>query len=219
MNQLRGGLSMAASLFAEFVDYPNIVIPAKAGTHVEGKWVPAFAGMTRVAVLMSPLSLSALLLTVIACASSVRQAPNPPVPAAAATSVAAQQGAARADTNFVMPPRSQFTRMTSGLMYYDVSLGTGMAAVDLREVEVHYVGKLENGTVFDSSREKGVPIKFVLAAGKVIPGWDVGIRGMRAGGRRILIIPPALAYGADGFPPVIPANATLTFDLTLVSVR
>jgi FKBP-type peptidyl-prolyl cis-trans isomerase len=163
-------------------------------------------------------SASVLLFGAAACASSPRQSPGP-LPAASGAPAAARTDANRADTTFVMPPLSQFTRMSSGLMYYDVTIGTGSPAVDLREVEVHYTGKLDNGQIFDNSRERGMPIKFVLGAGRVIPGWDQGVRGMRVGGRRILVIPPALGYGAQGAPPDIPANATLTFDLTLVSVR
>jgi FKBP-type peptidyl-prolyl cis-trans isomerase len=104
-------------------------------------------------------------------------------------------------------------------MYYDVTIGTGQPAVDLREVEIHYTGRLESGQIFDSSHRRGTPLKFPLGQGRVIPGWDQGVRGMRVGGRRILVIPPSLAYGAQGAPPEIPPNATLTFSLTLVSVR
>jgi len=157
------------------------------------------------------------MLGVIGCASSPRQTPDP-APAAPQTA-SAQGNVARSDSAIVMPPLSQFTRMGTGLMYYDVSIGTGLPAVDLREVELHYVGYLESGQIFDNSRTRGQPIKFVLGQGRVIPGWEQGVRGMRPGGQRILVIPPALAYGAAGKPPVIPSNATLIFTLTLISVR
>ena len=77
----------------------------------------------------------------------------------------------------------------------------------------------EDGTVFDSSYERGEPIEFPLGSGMVIPGWEYGIRGMRVGGKRILRIPYNLAYGPDGYPGVIPPYATLVFDVELVGVR
>jgi peptidylprolyl isomerase len=85
-------------------------------------------------------------------------------------------------------------------------------------VSVHYTGRLEDGSVFDSSRARGEPISFPLGAGYVIPGWDEGIALMNQGGQATLVIPPALAYGAEGYGDVIPANATLTFDVELVSI-
>lgn len=101
----------------------------------------------------------------------------------------------------------------------EVLEGGGDEAVFGKEVSVHYTGKLVNGTVFDSSVERGEPIEFTLGAGMVIPGWEYGIRGMRVGGKRILRIPYNLAYGPDGYPGVIPPYATLIFDVELVGVR
>jgi FKBP-type peptidyl-prolyl cis-trans isomerase len=86
-------------------------------------------------------------------------------------------------------------------------------------VEVNYTGWLADGTEFDSSLDRGQTFSFVLGAGNVIPGWDEGVAGMKVGGQRRLIIPPALAYSATGYPPVIPANAQLTFDVQLVAIQ
>lgn len=84
-------------------------------------------------------------------------------------------------------------------------------------VSVHYTGRLEDGTVFDSSLERG-PIEFTLGRREVIRGWEEGVAGMGVGARRQLVIPPHLGYGARGAPPVIPPNALLHFDVELVAV-
>jgi FKBP-type peptidyl-prolyl cis-trans isomerase len=94
----------------------------------------------------------------------------------------------------------------------------GDAAKNGDRVAVHYTGKLANGTEFDSSLKRNKPFEFVLGKGQVIKGWDQGIAGMKAGQKRKLIIPPALGYGESGSPPVIPPNATLHFDVELVSI-
>lgn len=101
----------------------------------------------------------------------------------------------------------------------EIAQGSGLEASPYSIVDVHYTGKLEDGTVFDSSRDRGAPIQFTLGAGQVIPGWDQGIQGMRPGSRRILKIPPELAYGKAGAGNDIPPNATLIFDVELVAVK
>ena len=107
----------------------------------------------------------------------------------------------------------------SGLKYEDLAVGTGAAAQVGDTVAVHYTGTLEDGTKFDSSIDSGVPLEFTLGQGRVIAGWEEGIQGMQVGGKRKLTIPPDLGYGASGYPPVIPANATLIFDVELVSIN
>jgi FKBP-type peptidyl-prolyl cis-trans isomerase FkpA len=107
----------------------------------------------------------------------------------------------------------------SGLGVVDLECGTGEEAVGGTAVTVGYVGRLETGEVFDSSRRRDRPYEFLLGAGQVIAGWDEGVAGMRAGGVRRLTIPPELGYGRDGFPPRIPPDATLVFEVELLDVR
>lgn len=112
------------------------------------------------------------------------------------------------------------------LVLTDVVTGTGAEAVSGKTVSVHYTGWVydeiaadKKGAKFDSSRDRGRPFEFPLGAGRVIKGWDQGVEGMRVGGQRILTIPPELAYGSRGAGRVIPANATLIFDVELLAVE
>jgi peptidyl-prolyl cis-trans isomerase A (cyclophilin A) len=107
----------------------------------------------------------------------------------------------------------------SGLEYIEVEAGTGAQAEAGRTVSVHYTGKFQDGRVFDSSISRGEPITFPLGRGNVIKGWDEGIALMKVGGKAQLIIPSHLAYGERGAGGVIPPNATLVFDVELVSVK
>ena len=107
----------------------------------------------------------------------------------------------------------------SGLQYVIIEEGTGDKAVPGKKVKVHYSGKLEDGTEFDSSYKRGQPIEFTLGAGQVIKGWDEGIALMKVGDKRQLIIPPELGYGAAGAGNVIPPNAVIIFDVELVDVE
>jgi FKBP-type peptidyl-prolyl cis-trans isomerase len=100
----------------------------------------------------------------------------------------------------------------------EVRPGTGAEARAGMNVSVHYVGTLTNGQKFDSSRDRGKPFGFKLGAGQVIAGWDQGVAGMKVGQVRKLTIPPELAYGDRGFPPVIPPGSTLVFEVELVGV-
>ncbi len=109
-------------------------------------------------------------------------------------------------------------KTASGLEYIEVEPGTGAQAESGKTVSVHYTGKFQDGKVFDSSVSRGEPIKFPLGAGRVIKGWDEGIALMKEGGKAQLVIPPHLAYGESGAGGVIPPNATLVFEVELVSV-
>jgi peptidylprolyl isomerase len=118
---------------------------------------------------------------------------------------------------------SQVTEMPDGLKYTDEKIGDGATAASGEQVTVHYTGWLDNdgakGKKFDSSLDRGQPFSFTLGAQQVIAGWDEGVAGMKVGGKRTLIIPPELAYGARGAGGVIPPNATLIFDVELLQVR
>ena len=110
------------------------------------------------------------------------------------------------------------TTTPSGLIYDDITVGSGDAAALGQTVSVHYTGWLTDGTKFDSSKDRNEPFEFPLGAGYVIRGWDEGVQGMKAGGVRKLTIPPELGYGARGAGGVIPPNATLVFEVELLEI-
>jgi FKBP-type peptidyl-prolyl cis-trans isomerase len=118
---------------------------------------------------------------------------------------------------------NQVIEMPNGLKYTDTKTGDGAAATPGNKVSVHYTGWLYNngtkGTKFDSSVDRGQPFQFTLGAHQVIAGWDEGVAGMKVGGKRTLIIPSELGYGARGAGGVIPPNATLMFDVELLGVQ
>ena len=107
----------------------------------------------------------------------------------------------------------------SGLQYIMVKEGTGVQPQSGQQVFVHYTGYLDDGSIFDSSVERGQPLPFKLGTGQVIKGWDEGVALLKVGGKTRLIIPSTLAYGEKGYPGLIPPNATLTFDVELVDVK
>ena len=117
---------------------------------------------------------------------------------------------------------AQVVTTESGLKYIDHVIGDGAEAVAGQPVQVHYTGWLyengEKGAKFDSSHDRNEPFGFQLGAGRVIKGWDEGVAGMKVGGKRELIIPPELGYGARGAGAAIPPNATLVFDVELLKV-
>ncbi len=106
-----------------------------------------------------------------------------------------------------------------GLEYWDIKVGTGPTAEPGHTVQVQYTGWLVDGKKFDSSVDRHEPFSFTLGQGQVIKGWDEGVAGMKVGGKRQLRIPPSLGYGSRGAGGVIPPNATLIFDVELVSVQ
>ncbi len=111
----------------------------------------------------------------------------------------------------------------SGLQYVDLTVGNGDVAKTGDQVSVHYTGWLQKpdgskGQKFDSSKDRGQPFQFALGQGRVIQGWDEGVQGMKVGGVRELIVPPALGYGQGGAGGVIPPNATLIFEVELLGV-
>jgi peptidylprolyl isomerase len=111
------------------------------------------------------------------------------------------------------------TQLPSTLTATDQVVGTGAEAVPGKQVTVNYVGMLPDGSVFDASASHGQPFTFTLGAGQVIKGWDQGVAGMKVGGKRRLIVPADFGYGPNGYPPVIPPNATLIFDVELLGVQ
>ena len=123
-------------------------------------------------------------------------------------------------TFFGMQPGilGQGQSMDEQLVVQDVVVGTGAEAAVGQQLQVHYIGRLQTGQIFDSSRERGQPFVFTLGAGDVIRGWDQGLIGMKVGGKRVLVIPPSLGYGERGIGP-IPPNATLVFEVELLGVE
>ena len=106
-----------------------------------------------------------------------------------------------------------------GMKIETLKEGTGEIAKNGDTVSVHYTGTLENATKFDSSVDRGTPFSFILGAGRVIQGWDLGVAGMKVGEKRKLTIPPELGYGASGAGNVIPPNATLIFEVELLGIN
>ena len=134
------------------------------------------------------------------------------LPALAADKMAQDKGRPNAE-----PGREVIT--PSGLRYVDLRLGQGDEAATGKIVEVHYVGWLEDGTRFDSSRDQDRPLTFRLGAGDAIKGWDEGLVGMKVGGKRKLVIPPVLGFGRQGVGSVVPPNAILYYEFELLGVR
>jgi len=111
------------------------------------------------------------------------------------------------------------TTMANGLHLTDIELGQGPPIRPGDYFTAHYTGYLSDGSIFDSSLERGMPITFQLGAGQVLQAWEEGINGMRTGGKRIIIAPPALAYGENGIPDIIPPDDTLRFEVELVAIH
>ncbi len=166
---------------------------------------------------MRPIARWCIPLALVALTGCQPQTPPPaetsaPPAEPAAPTVAAQDTA-------VWEVAGDPVRRTSGLRYWDVIEGTGAEAKAGMAVRVHYVGRLEDGTVFDHSYGRGAPLAFRLGTGQVIKGWDEGVSGMKVGGRRKLVIPPSIAYGDQGAGNVIPPDATLVFQVELTDAQ
>tara|TARA_B100000902_G_scaffold376681_1_gene408063 strand:- start:327 stop:746 length:420 start_codon:yes stop_codon:yes gene_type:complete len=115
--------------------------------------------------------------------------------------------------------KRSFSNMSNGLVIKDLIEGEGKQAQDFNKVVVNYTGKLEDGSIFDSSLNPGrEPFSFTLGVGSVIKGWDIGVKGMKVGGKRQLTIPSELGYGDKGAGNVIPPGATLIFEVELLEV-
>ncbi|MFZ0278661.1 MAG: FKBP-type peptidyl-prolyl cis-trans isomerase [Candidatus Sulfotelmatobacter sp.] len=133
--------------------------------------------------------------------------------------VLAQSAARRPNTSAPTKVTGDGVKTDSGLVYWDIRVGNGVVAKEGSHVRVHYTGWLTNGKKFDSSVDAGKPFDFTIGNGEVIKGWEEGVAGMKVGGKRQLRIPPALGYGAAGYPGAIPPNATLIFDIQLLNVE
>ncbi|MBD0268625.1 MAG: FKBP-type peptidyl-prolyl cis-trans isomerase [Cyanobacteria bacterium Co-bin8] len=132
--------------------------------------------------------------------------------------VPGEEASSMTEENLSPTPEENLTTTSSGLQYIDLVEGTGAMPQTGQRVTVHYTGTLENGTTFDSSRDRGRPFQFNIGVGQVIKGWDEGVGTMRVGGQRKLVVPPELGYGARGAGGVIPPNSTLIFDVELLSL-
>ncbi|NJN30098.1 MAG: FKBP-type peptidyl-prolyl cis-trans isomerase [Synechococcales cyanobacterium RM1_1_8] len=151
---------------------------------------------------------------------------SPKLPQEAAVSQVRPQPIANAIANLAAPSpadpelsaATELITLDSGLQYLDLVAGDGASPQKGQTVKVHYTGTLEDGTQFDSSRDRKRPFSFKIGVGQVIKGWDEGVATMKVGGRRQLVIPAALAYGDRGAGGVIPPGATLLFDVELLGI-
>ena len=163
----------------------------------------------------------------VACGGESATNPGVQIPGASASATPAPSSTATATST---PTSSTTARATSsptanerveaeGLRITDLVVGTGREAKVGGKIRVGYVGTLEDGTEFDSSKKHGKPLEITIGIGMVIKGWDRGVVGMREGGKRRLVIPYPLAYGEEGHPPRIPPKSTLIFEIELVEVK
>ncbi|MEZ0228957.1 MAG: FKBP-type peptidyl-prolyl cis-trans isomerase [Planctomycetota bacterium] len=163
-------------------------------------------------------SIAVLLVALVGCSSSDKKDDKTPAKKPGETSTAPAE---KAGTPAPSPGESaaEWISTPSGLKYRDEVIGTGAQPRAGQTVIVHYRGTLMDGTEFDSSYKRNETAEFPIGVGRVIKGWDEGVLPMRVGGKRHLLIPPDLAYGPRGRPPVIPENATLQFLVELKGLR
>jgi FKBP-type peptidyl-prolyl cis-trans isomerase len=152
-------------------------------------------------------------------AAPATKAPAAPKPTAAAAPSPKPGGSPAPSPSPSAGGATKERSMSTGLTYTDLVVGTGAEAKAGQTAVVHYTGWLMDGTKFDSSKDRGQPFSFPLGGGRVIRGWDEGVAGMKVGGKRELIIPPELGYGARGAGGVIPPNATLKFEVELLDLK
>ena len=128
---------------------------------------------------------------------------------------------AKAEAAPSAPPtaKGETKSTASGVKYETLKEGTGPVAKSGQNIKIHYIGTLQNGTKFDSSRDRGQPLPVTIGIGQVIKGWDEAVPGMKVGESRRLTIPAQAAYGAQGQPPTIPPDSTLIFDVELMGVE
>jgi FKBP-type peptidyl-prolyl cis-trans isomerase len=161
-------------------------------------------------------SLASLTLTSALAAALLLAGCGPQPPVEQSTEQPASEQPARQQSG---RPSGEPVEEATELRIEDITEGTGAEAQPGQVAVVHYTGWLADGTRFDSSLDAGRPFEFTIGAGEVISGWDQGVAGMKVGGTRRLIIPPALGYGEQGAGGVIPPNATLVFEVELLEVR
>jgi len=153
-----------------------------------------------------------LVLVVVGCARDDDAAPGDMAADAVAAENTPFDASGAVDT-------SAMTRSPTGLLMLDLEEGEGTPAEAGSTVLVHYTGWLMDGTRFDSSHDRGEPFEVWLGQNRVIAGWEEGLKGMRPGGQRRLVVPPELAYRAEGYGALIPPDARLVFDIEMVEVR
>jgi FKBP-type peptidyl-prolyl cis-trans isomerase FkpA len=158
-----------------------------------------------------------MVFAIAGCQQSAQEAPPEETPAAATESAEEMEAPASGIPSVEFEGEEK--AMAGGLKMQDIHVGDGAVAEKGMTASMHYTGWLPDGTKFDSSHDRGTPFPFTIGTGGVIKGWDEGVPGMRVGGKRRLTIPPDMAYGERGYPPVIPPNSTLVFDVELVGLK
>jgi len=157
--------------------------------------------------------------TPAAAASAAGTSFGPPTPPDDAAPAPAAATATMPTTTTIEGKTVTLKTMPDGIRYYDMKVGTGATAKPGQTASMQYTGTLLDGTKFDSSYDRNAPFDFTIGAGSVIKGWDEGVPSMKVGGKRRLIIPSELAYGASPPSPAIPPNSILVFDVELVAVK